>query len=102
MFNLALILLSSGDIADDSMSDCSSECSDTSYTSDIEEQCKSLNFDISNGSPINPDNFNVVHYNINSILAPDRLEQLTAICRLLNIDVLIITESKLDENIPNN
>ena len=41
-----------------------------------------------------------VHYNINSILAPDRLEQLTAICKLLNIDVLIITESKLDENIP--
>ena len=84
-----------------SLSDCSSECSDCSYLSDFDDQSKSLNFDISNGSPINPENFNVVHYNINSILAPDKLEQLTAICILLSIDVLIITESKLDDNIPN-
>ena len=81
------------------MSDCSSQCSDSSYLSDLDDQCKSHNYDISNGSPINPENFNVVHYNINSSLAPDRLEQLTAICRLLNIEVLIITEFKLDDNI---
>ena len=35
-------------------------------------------------------------------MAQDRLEQLSAICKLLNIDVLIITESKLDDNIPTN
>ena len=58
------------------MSDCSSECSDASQLSDLEDECKSLNFDISNGSPIDPENFNVVHYNINSIFASDRLEQL--------------------------
>ena len=70
--------------------------------SDFEDECKSINFDFSNGSPINTENFNIVHYNINSILAQDRIEQLTDICRLLNIGVLIITESKLDETIPNN
>ena len=91
-----------GDLADESISDCSSECSDSSYLSDLDDQWNSLNFDISNGSPINPENINVVHYNINSILATDKLEQLSAICRLLNIEVLIITESKLDDNIPNN
>ena len=52
--------------------------------------CKSRNFDLSNGSPINQENFNVVHYNINSIRAPERLNQLTDSCRILNIDVLII------------
>ena len=91
-----------GDIADDCMSDCSSECSDVSHVSDFDDQCKSLNFDLSNGSPIDTNNFNVVHYNINSILAPGKLDQLSDNCRLLNIGVLIITESKLDETIPNN
>ena len=70
--------------------------------SDFDDECKSKNFDLSNGSPINHDNFNIVHYNINSILAPDRLNQLTDSCRTLNIDVLIITESKVDQTIPNN
>ena len=84
------------------MSDCSSECSNTSQLSDFNDECKSFNYDLSNGSPINSENFNIVHYNINSILAHDKLEQLTAVCRLLNIDVLILTESKLDSNIPSN
>ena len=35
-------------------------------------------------------------------MAPDRIEQLSYVCRTLNIDVLIISESKLYENIPNN
>ena len=84
------------------MSDCSSQCSDSSYLSDLDDQCKSHNYDISNGSPIDPANFNVVHYNINSILANDRIEQLTDICTTLRIDVLILSESKLDQTIPNN
>ena len=102
MFNFAKLLLSIGDLADESWSDCSSECSETSHVSDFDDQCKSLNFDLSNGSPIDTENFNIVHYNINSILAPGRLEQLTDNCRVLNIGVLIITESKLNEIIPNN
>ena len=84
------------------MSDCSSVCSDCSYQSELNEEHKSINFNLSNGAPIDTTNFNIVHYNINSILAHDKLEQLTANCKLLHIDVLIITESKLDSNIPNN
>ena len=45
--------------------------------------------------------FKIVHYNINSILAPDRLDQLTDICQTLRIDVLILSESKIDQTIPN-
>ena len=102
MFNLAKFLPSFSYLADECLSDCSSECSDTSRISEFDDQCKSLNFDLSNGSPIDTNNFNIVHYNINSILAPGRLEQLTDNCKVLNIGVLIITESKLDEMIPDN
>jgi hypothetical protein len=84
------------------MSDLLSECSDISYISDLDFETNSINFDLSNGSPIDNDNFKVIHYNINSILAPDRLEQLTDICKTLKINVLILTESKLDQTIPNN
>ena len=84
------------------ISDLISECSDTSHISEFEDDFHSLNIDISNGPPINTDNFIIVHYNINSILAPDRIEQLTDICKSLKIDVLVITESKLDQTIPNN
>ena len=43
-----------------------------------------------------------MHYNINSITADNRLDQLSDICSTLNLAVLVITESKLDENIPSN
>ena len=66
------------------MSDLLSECSETSFISDFEDEFHSLNIDISNGPPI------------------DRIEQLTDICRTLRIDVLILSESKLDQTIPNN
>ena len=84
------------------MSDVLSECSEASCTSDFDDECKSYNFDISNGSPIDTENFIIVHYNINSILAMGKLDQLTDYCRILNVDVLIITESKLDQTIPIN
>ena len=84
------------------MSDLLSECSNISYISDLDFETNSISFDLSNGSPIDNDNFKVVHYNINSILAPDRLEQLSDICKTLKINVLILTESKLDQTIPNN
>ena len=79
-----------------------SECSEISFISDFEDEFHSLNIDISNGPPIDIENFKVVHYNINSILANDRIEQLTDICRTLRIYVLILSESKLDQTIPNN
>ena len=86
---------------DDMMSDSSSICSDISYMSDI-DNVSSVNFDLSNGSPINVHNFNIIHYNINSITADDRIDQLTDVCKILGIDVLVITESKLDDTIPSN
>ena len=101
MFIQVRLSLSVG-TADGDMTDLLSECSDTSYMSELEEEFNSLNIDISNGPPIDIDNFIIVHYNINSILATDRLEQLTDICKTLNIDVLILSESKLDQTIPNN
>ena len=87
---------------DECFSDVSSVCSDLSNISDLDIEYQSINFDLSNGSPIDVDNFNIVHFNINSILADSRLDQLSDICKILNLDVLIITESKLDKMIPNN
>ena len=93
-------------MADDDISDVLSECSDISYFSDydldLEQESQSINFDLSNGSPFDSKNFNVVHFNIDSILAEGRQEQLTKMCRILPISVLVITETKLDQTIPNN
>ena len=70
--------------------------------SDLEEQVNSINIDISNGPPIDTNNFKIVHYNVNSILAPNRIDQLFYVCQTLLVDVLIISESKLDKTIPTN
>ena len=101
MFSQVELSLSIGTDNSD-MSDLLSECSDLSDMSDFDEECSSLNFDISNGPPININNFIIVHYNVNSILAEGRIDLLSDYCKTLNIDVLIITESKLDQTIPNN
>ena len=85
---------------DESLSDLASNISDLSYLSDLDDECQSINFDLSNGSPINVNNFNIAHYNINSITADYRLDQLSDICNTLNLSVLVITESKIDETIP--
>ena len=86
------------------ISDVLSECSEISYISDsdLDYDLESVNFDLSNGSPIDATNFNLVHYNINSVTAEGRLEELSTVCRLMNIDVLILTETKLDDTIPDN
>ena len=76
--------------------------SDLSYLSDLEDECQSYHFDLSNGSPIDTNNFTIVHYNVNSITANGRLDQLSDICSILKLDVLILTESKLDDTIPSN
>ena len=89
-------------MADIDASDAWSMCSDMSYQSLSDIDYFSRNFDLNNGSPINNENFNVIHYNINSITCPGRIEELTYICRLLSIDVLVCTESKLDHTIPTN
>ena len=60
-------------MTDSDLSDIGSVVSDISYISDLDEyECQSLNFDLSNGSSIDANNFKVVHYNINSIIAEGR------------------------------
>ena len=77
------------DIINESLSDCS-------ILSEPEENPQSVNIDISNGSPIDTKDLIVVHFNIDSITAEGRLEQLKTVCQTLKGDILIITESKLD------
>ena len=84
------------------MSDLLSEFSFGGYMSEIDDEAKSINIDISNGPPIDIKNIKIVHYNINLILAPGKIGQLSDICQLIKIDVLILSKSKLDQTIPNN
>ena len=57
-------------MTDIDLSDLGSDVSDISYISDLDDECQSFNYDLSNGSPIETSNFNIVHYNINSITQP--------------------------------
>ena len=76
---------------------------DISFTvSEPDDQPQSISIDIGNGSPLNPKDFVGVHFNINSITALGRLDQLNHISNILNLDYLVINESKLDSTIPNN
>ena len=59
-----------------------------------------MNVNFCNGSPLNDNDFTIVHFNINSITAEGRLEQLTDVCSILKVDCLVITESKLSQEIP--
>ena len=80
-----------------------SQCSDISYMSEIDDDLpQSINVDFSNGSPLKNDDFLIVHYNINSIRAEDRVDQLTDVCQKMKIDCLILTETKIDATIPSN
>ena len=80
-------------INDNEISICESEPDDTP---------QSITIDICNGSPLNVDNFLVLHYNINSITAEGRLDELSFVTSTLKADILICTESKLCEIIPDN
>ena len=88
------------DLPHDDITDVLSDVSDTSYISDFEDQPNSVQYDLSNGSPLDINKFIVAHFNVNSILAENRLDEVQSVCSTLNIAVLCITESKLDETIP--
>ena len=101
MFNLFISCFSTLNMDDLDYSDVCSDISDLSFISEFEYDCQSINFDLSDGSPINTNNFNIAHYNINSVTAFGRLDQLADICATLKLlDILILTESKLDDTIP--
>ena len=101
MLNLALHILPTG-AADEDVSDLFSNISDVSYMSDIDNLSNAIQYDLSNGSPLDKDKFKLVHYNINSITAENRIDTILQVHRTINISVLVFTESKLDDSIPNN
>ena len=69
------------DNLDESVNDIINESlSDHSILSEPEENPQSVNIDISNGSPIDTKDLIVVHFNIDSITAEGRLEQLKTVC----------------------
>ena len=84
------------------MSDVLSQCSDISYMSDLDDLPQSVTVNFENGSPLADDDFLCVHFNINSIRAEGRLDELTQICNTLKCDCLVLTETKIDETIPSN
>ena len=87
---------------DDSILDVSC-CSELSLCfSESDDQPQSINVDLSNGSPLGNDILVVAHWNINSILAEGRLEELTENVNALQAKVVVLSETKLDETIPNN
>ena len=89
-----------GQFAD--ISDLYSEMSDVSCLSDFDDLPRAIQCDLSNGSLLDSDKFKVVHYNIDSLTANGRIETLSDVCNNLNISVLILTETHLDDTIPNN
>ena len=86
----------------DDITDVYSDVSDTSYISDFDDQPNSVQYDLSNGSPLDTNNFIVAHFNVNSTLAENLLDELQSVCNTLNNSVLCNTESKLDGTIPSN
>ena len=80
-----------------------------SFSSDIsfcfsepDNQPKSIQLDLTNGSTLNANSFIAVHWNINSILTEGRLEELSENIGQLKPQIVVLTESKLDNTIPNN
>ena len=76
------------------------ESFDESFTSNGFDEPNSVNLNLENGSPLGDNNLICLYFNINSIAAEGRLEQLTSICKTLKVGCLALTESKLDNSIP--
>ena len=57
--------------------------------------------DLSDGNlaQINKDSLNIVSCNINSILAENRLDEIKVMIREASIDILFLSETKLDDSI---
>ena len=92
-------------MTEDEWSDALSSVSDISFTSEIsdfDDAPQSINIEISEGSPLNLKDFTILHFNINSVLADDRISKLTDICNTTKCSALILTETKLDSTISDN
>ena len=99
LFLVIKILLTGA--AEEDVSDLFSNVSDVSYMSDIDRP-NSIQYDLDNGSPLGKNKFKIVHFNIDSITANGKIEALSEVCNTLNVSVLVLTETHLDETIPNN
>ena len=83
------------------MSDLFSQCSDSSYISELDDVPESVIINYDNGSPLNDNDFLCIHFNVNSIRAEGRLYELYQICNTLKCDCLVLSDTKVDETIPN-
>ena len=88
---------------DDDLSDLDSIIGDDDLDLSFSDDHASIEVDIdSNFNPIKSNNFSVLHVNVWSILAEGRLEYVTRLCNKYKLDVLVISETKLDDTIPDN
>ena len=81
---------------DESISSCSENDSLGSAT-ELEPAC----LDLSAGdlSAVNTNLLNIAHFNVNSITCNSKLEQIGSLARQINLSVIAISETKLDEGI---
>lgn len=89
---------------DINVSDIYSNSSDCSSISDFDTSPNSINIDIDHGlgSPLDKTKLTVLHFNVCSLTANGRLEELENILNKLEVDILALTETHLDSSIPNN
>ena len=82
---------------DDSINDNDSNCSDTESISDLDPNT----IDLTDGdfTQINTKLLNIASYNINSITHGSRKDEIEIIAHQLNLAVICLTETKLDDNV---
>ena len=79
-----------------SVSNCSSSDS-LGSASDLVPGC--LDLSAGDYSCVNNNLLNVAHYNVNSLTCRTKLEQIGSLGRQINLSVIAISETKLDDNI---
>lgn len=89
----------------DVMSNVSCESISSSYSSlsDFDSSPNSVNIDVNYGlgTPLDKTKLTILHFNICSLLAENRLEELEETVNKLEVDILALTETHLDHNVPN-
>ena len=85
------------------MTDVNSVLDEDDNDSNFDDGPHSSHIDINeNIGHFKTENFNVLHYNVWSLLAEGRLDFIKMICHKYSINVLVLSESKLDDKIPDN
>ena len=84
---------------DDNTEDQCSNCSSSSLGSVDELNPNTLDLTTGDYSAINTQLFSVLAYNINSITATSKKDQLESMAHELNLDIIALTETKLSDSI---